>query len=56
MRDAIQVVGVYIVTDDPQMRGALQANALRWKQAEEALGFDPVHHPEDAKALRALVD
>jgi hypothetical protein len=38
------------------MRGELQANALRWKQAEEALGFDPVHRPEDAKALRAMVD
>lgn len=56
VHDAIQVAGIYIVTNDPEMRAELQANAIQWKQAEEALGFDPVHRPEDAKALRAMVD
>ncbi len=56
IQDTVQVVGIYIVTNNPGVRAALDAHNQHLKQEEISLGFDPVHRADDAKALRSMVE
>jgi hypothetical protein len=56
IQDTVHVVGIYIVTNNPELRASLEVHNQQLKREENSLGFDPVHRADDTKALRSMVD
>jgi hypothetical protein len=56
IRDEVQVVGIYVVTNEPQYRTRLDARYRDRMNFEKSLGFDPVNNIDDFRALRSLVE
>lgn len=56
IRDAVSVVGVYIVTRDKNLRLSMDAKLASLLQSELELGFNPVDSEADRKTLQSLVD
>ncbi|MEC7599589.1 MAG: hypothetical protein VX936_14485 [Planctomycetota bacterium] len=55
LEDEVNVVGIYVVSSDPQMRAELTQSHAELISREEAFGFDPASNPEDLDRLRALL-
>jgi hypothetical protein len=56
IRDAVSVVGVYIVTRDKNLRLSMDTKLASLLQSELELGFNPVDSEADRKTLQSLVD
>ena len=56
VRDTVSVVGIYVLTNDPQYRWRLDARHRDRMSYERSLGFDPVNNSDDLRALKALVE
>jgi hypothetical protein len=52
--DTVQVVGVYVATNDPDLRGRLAERWRQFTQIEEAIDFNPAGSPDDLAVLRAV--
>ena len=55
LEDEVNVVGIYVVSSDPQLRAELTQSHAELISREEAFGFDPASNPEDLDRLRALL-
>jgi hypothetical protein len=56
VQDTVRVVGIYVLTNDPQYRWRLDARHRDRMSYERSLGFDPVNNTDDLRALKALVE
>ena len=52
--DTVQVVGVYVATNDPELRGRLAERCRQLAQIEDATGFNPAGSADDLAVLKAL--
>jgi hypothetical protein len=56
VRDQVRVVGVYVLTNDPDYRSKLESRHRDRLSYEQSLGFDPVNNSDDMRKLRSLVE
>jgi hypothetical protein len=56
VRDTVRVVGVYVLTNDPDYRAKLATRHRDRMTYEQSLGFDPVNNSDDMRKLRSLVE
>jgi len=50
----VQVVGVYVATNDPELRGRLAERCRQLAQIEDATDFNPAGSPDDLAVLQAI--
>ena len=55
LEDEVHVVGNYVVSPDPKVRGAIQRRHRELMEYEAAFGFDPAVSPDDLQTLRNLM-
>jgi hypothetical protein len=56
IQDDVHVVGIYVATRDPELRGRVDAMHRELTEADLALDFDPGNRSDDLNLLRRLVD
>jgi hypothetical protein len=52
--DSVQVVGIYVVANDPAMRQAITTRHAELVREEADVGFDPGRNEHDLQRLKAL--
>jgi hypothetical protein len=52
--DTVQVVGVYVATSDPELRGRLAERCRQLAEIEDAIDFNPAGSADDLAVLKAV--